>query len=194
MKILIVGASGTLGRAVQQALSHHQILTAGRNSGDLRVDITDSASVRSMFEQAGRLDAIVSATGSLHFGPLLETTAANFRIGLEDKLLGQIDLALTGQHYLNDGGSITLTSGIVSQQPIRHGSNATAVNRALEGFAAAAALELTRGQRINVVSPNVLQESWEGYAPTSPASKRCPPPAPPWPMCAAWKASPTARR
>lgn len=174
MKILLVGASGTLGRAVQHALSRHQILTAGRHSGDLRVDITDSASVQRMFEQAGRLDAIVSATGSLHFGPLAEMTAADFRIGLENKLLGQIDLALIGQHYLNDSGSITLTSGIVSAQPIRHGSNATTVNRALEGFAAAAALELARGQRINVVSPNVVQESMKVYAPYFPGFEAVP--------------------
>ncbi|UTH74938.1 short chain dehydrogenase [Chromobacterium sp. IIBBL 290-4] len=174
MKILLVGASGTLGNAIQKALPHHHILTAGRNSGDLRVDITDSASVQKMFEQAGRLDAIVSATGAVHFGHITATTAADFRIGLENKLLGQIDLALTGQHYLNDGGSITLTSGILSTQPIRHGANATAVNRALEGFAAAAALELQRGQRINVVSPNVLQESWEGYAPYFPGFEAVP--------------------
>ncbi|AXE30749.1 short chain dehydrogenase [Chromobacterium phragmitis] len=174
MKILLVGASGTLGQAVRQALSRHQILAAGRNSGDLHVDITDSASVRRMFEQAGRLDAIVSATGSLHFGPLAEMSAADFRIGLNDKLLGQIDLALTGQHYLNDGGSITLTSGIISAQPIRHGANATAVNRALEGFAAAAALELGRDRRINVVSPNALQESWGGYAPYFPGFEPVP--------------------
>ena len=174
MKILIVGASGTLGRAVRQALSRHQILTAGRNSGDLRVDITDSASVRALFEQTGRLDAIVSATGDVHFAPLADMTAADFRIGLENKLLGQIDLALTGQHYLNDGGSITLTSGIISSQPIRQGANATAVNRALEGFAAAAALELGRDRRINVVSPNALQESWDGYAPYFPGFEPVP--------------------
>ncbi|MFX7840658.1 trypsin-like peptidase domain-containing protein, partial [Acinetobacter baumannii] len=40
--------------------------------------------------------------------------AADFNIGLQDKLLGQVRLALVGQHYLNDGGSITLTTGIVS--------------------------------------------------------------------------------
>ncbi|MBP4047159.1 short chain dehydrogenase [Chromobacterium violaceum] len=174
MKILLVGASGTLGRAVHQALSHHQVITAGRGGGDLRVDITDSDSVQRMFEQAGRLDAIVSAAGSVHFAPLAEMTAADFRIGLNDKLLGQIDLALTGQHYLNDGGSITLTSGIISAQPIRQGANATAVNRALEGFATAASLELGRDRRINVVSPNALQESWDGYAPFFPGFEPVP--------------------
>ncbi|KIA79261.1 short chain dehydrogenase [Chromobacterium amazonense] len=174
MKILLVGASGTLGRAIHQALSHHDVITAGRASGDLRVDITDSDSIARLFEQTGRLDAIVSAAGETHFGPLTETTAADFRIGLENKLLGQINLALTGQHYLNDGGSITLTSGIVGAQPIRHGSNTTTVNRALEGFAAAAALELARGQRINVVSPNVLQESMAAYAPYFPGFEAVP--------------------
>ena len=90
-------------------------------------------------------------------------TAEQFSIGLNDKLLGQVNLALIGQHHLNDGGSITLTSGIVSQVPIRMGANASAVNSALDGFVAAAACELQRGQRINAVSPTVLVESLPTY-------------------------------
>ncbi|OWY37829.1 short chain dehydrogenase [Xenophilus sp. AP218F] len=163
MKILLVGASGAVGQAVRQTLAHHQVLTAGRNSGDFRVDLTDEASIRALFQAAGRLDAIISATGKVHFGPLAEMSTEQFRIGLEDKLLGQINLALIGQHHLNDGGSLTLTSGIISETPIRLGSNATTVNRALEGFVLGAAAELGRGLRINAVSPNVLAESWNKY-------------------------------
>lgn len=48
-------------------------------------------------------------------------TDRDFDQGLQDKLLGQIRLALTGQHYLNDGGSITLISGIVADEPIAQG-------------------------------------------------------------------------
>ncbi|KAG1531938.1 hypothetical protein G6F50_016437 [Rhizopus delemar] len=96
-------------------------------------------------------------------------TPEQFNIGLQDKLLGQVRLALAAQHHLNAGGSITLTSGIVSAQPIRDGANATSVNAALEGFVRAAALELLpRGLRINVVSPNVLIESMAAYVPYFP--------------------------
>ena len=161
MKILLVGASGTLGQAVAHQLGQqHQILAAGRNSGELRVDLTDDASVAELFARTGPVDAVISTAGKLHFGPLKDMTPEQFNLGLQDKLLGQVRLALVAQHHLNAGGSITLTSGIVSAQPIRDGVNATSVNAALEGFVRAAALELLpRGLRINVVSPNVLIES-----------------------------------
>jgi NAD(P)-dependent dehydrogenase (short-subunit alcohol dehydrogenase family) len=170
MKILLVGASGTLGQAVARHLGQqHEILAAGRRSGSLRVDLTDDTSVRELFAQTGPVDAVISTTGKLHFGALQQMTPEQFNVGLQDKLLGQVRLALAAQHHLNAGGSITLTSGIVSAQPIRDGANATAVNHALEGFVRAAALELLpRGLRINVVSPNVLVESMEAYAPYFP--------------------------
>lgn len=170
MKILLVGASGTLGQAVARQLGQqHQILTAGRNSGELRVDLTDDASVAELFARTGPVDAVISTAGKLHFGPLQDMTPEQFNIGLQDKLLGQVRLALSAQHHLSAGGSITLTSGIVSAQPIRDGANATSVNAALEGFVRAAALELLpRGLRINVVSPNVLIESMAAYGPYFP--------------------------
>lgn len=170
MKILLVGASGTLGQAVARQLGQqHQILAAGRSSGELRVDLTDDASVAELFARTGPADAVISTAGKLHFGPLQQMTPAQFNLGLQDKLLGQVRLALAAQHHLNSGGSITLTSGIVSAQPIRDGVNATSVNAALEGFVRAAALELLpRGLRINVVSPNVLIESMAAYGPYFP--------------------------
>ncbi len=170
MKILLVGASGTLGKAVARQLGQqHQILASGRHSGELRVDLTDDASVAELFARTGAVDAVISTAGTLHFGPLQEMTPAQFNVGLQDKLLGQVRLALAAQHHLNAGGSITLTSGIVSAQPIRDGVNATSVNAALEGFVRAAALELLpRGLRINVVSPNVLIESMAAYGPYFP--------------------------
>lgn len=115
-----------------------------------------------MFEKVGRVDAIVSATGNLFFGPLSTMTDQDFNQGLQDKLLGQIRLALTGQHF-NDGGSITLISGIIAHEPIAQGANAATINAGLEGFVRAAACELERGQRINLISPTVLSESAEAF-------------------------------
>ncbi|MBA7845193.1 short chain dehydrogenase [Klebsiella sp. RHBSTW-00484] len=164
MKIIIIGASGTVGRAVAQELSQrHEVIRVGRTQGDYQVDITSQESVQSLFENIGRIDAIVSATGNLFFGPLETMTDRDFNQGLQDKLLGQVRLALTGQHYLNDGGSITLISGIVAHEPIAQGVNATTVNAGLEGFVRAAACELPRGIRINLISPTVLSESAEAY-------------------------------
>ena len=164
MKIIVIGASGTVGRAVAQELNQrHEVIRVGRTQGDYQVDITSQQSVQSLFEKIGQVDAIVSATGNLIFGPLATMTDRDFNQGLQDKLLGQIRLALTGQHYLNDGGSITLISGIVAHEPIAQGVNATTVNAGLEGFVRAAACELPRGIRINLISPTVLTESAAAY-------------------------------
>lgn len=164
MKIIIIGASGTVGRAVAQELNQrHEVILVGRTQGDYQVDITSQQSVQNLFAKTGRVDAIVSATGNLFFGPLATMTDGDFNQGLQDKLLGQIRLALTGQHYLNDGGSITLISGIVAHEPIAQGVNATTVNAGLEGFVRAAACELPRGIRINLISPTVLTESAAAY-------------------------------
>jgi NAD(P)-dependent dehydrogenase (short-subunit alcohol dehydrogenase family) len=166
LKILLVGASGTLGRAVHAELAQrHEVLTAGRNSGDHRVDITDSGSIRALFAKVGELDAIACAAGGVHYAPLADMTEALYAVGLRDKLMGQVSLALLGAPRLRDGGSITLIAGILAEQPIRAGSSASMVNGALESFARAAAIELPRGLRINVVSPNVFVESMGSYGP-----------------------------
>lgn len=164
-KILLIGAGGTLGRAVQRELKQrHEVIGASR-SAKLKVDIADSASIRHLFKQVGKVDAIVCAAGKVHFGVLPEMTEEHYAIGLRDKLMGQVNLALIGCDYLSDGGSITLITGILAEHPIRQGSSASMVNGALEAFVRAAAIELPRGIRINAVSPNVFVESMSGYAP-----------------------------
>lgn len=166
MKVLVVGATGTVGQAVVAELSkRHDIIAASRSSTTHAVDVGSRASIEALFQKIGKVDAIVATVGEVHFGPLTEMTGEQFRVGLNSKLMGQVELSLIGQRYLNDGGSITLTSGILSEQPIRLGANATAVNRAVEGFAVGAAIELPRGLRINVVSATVLQESLPSYGP-----------------------------
>ncbi|WP_075182609.1 short chain dehydrogenase [Pantoea sp. 1.19] len=168
MKILVVGAAGTVGQGVVTELARdHDIISAGRTSGDLQVDLTRDESVEALFRAVGAVDAVIAATGNVHFGDLRAMTPAQFTLGLNDKLMGQVRLVLIGQHYVNAGGSFTLTSGILAQQPIAQGVSAMAVNRALEGFVEAAANELPR-QRINAVSPTVLTEALEHYGPYFP--------------------------
>ena len=174
-KILLIGASGTIGQAVLANLgARHDVITVGRSSGMHQADLAQPASLAALFAAAGKVDAIVSTAGNVHFGPLAEMTAEQFHIGLQDKLLGQVQLALLGQRYLNDGGSITLISGILGTEPIRNGASATAVNAAIEGFVAAAAIELPRGLRINAVSPTVLTESMGTYGPFFPGFEPVP--------------------
>ena len=166
MKILIVGAQGTIGRAVTAELDQrHQIVAAGRRSGELKVDLSDRESIARALDGLGKIDAVVSAAGNVAFAPLSDLTPEQWEIGLRDKLMGQVSLALLAVPYLSDGGSITLTGGVLSEHPIRAGASASLVNAGLEGFVRAAAIELPRGLRINVVSPTVLQESLADLAP-----------------------------
>lgn len=166
MKILLIGAHGTIGSAVAEELGQrHEIIKIGRNSGDLHVDISDSASIRQLFEQTGKFDALVCAAGNVNFMPLGEMSEKDFALGLQDKLMGQVNLVLIGREYANDGASFTLTSGILNRDPIRSGASASLVNGAIDGFVKAAAIELPRGLRVNSVSPNVLVEAMGSYAP-----------------------------
>ena len=165
-KIVVIGATGTLGRAVSTELkARHEVIEVGATRGQYHVDSTDPASIEKLFREIGKVDGVVTTTGKVHFGPLPEMTVEQFWVGLRDKLMGQINVVLVGQQYVNDGGSFTLTSGILTDEPIREGANATTVNLALEGFMRGAAIELPRGIRINVVSPTVLTESLGAYAP-----------------------------
>jgi NAD(P)-dependent dehydrogenase (short-subunit alcohol dehydrogenase family) len=166
MKVIVIGATGTIGKAVSEQLAtRHEVIRVGNTNGQYQVDIADPASVEALFARVGKTDAVVVAAGNVHFGPLSEITPQQLHIGLQHKLMGQVNVALAAQRHLNDGGSITLTSGIVGDEPIRYGVSATMVNAAVEGFVRAAAIELPRGLRINVINPSVLQESMDGYGP-----------------------------
>lgn len=166
MRIMVVGASGTIGRAVVAELGQrNEIITVGRSSGDVRMDITDNRSIRAAFEKVGAIDALVATVGKVKFAPFAEMQAADYEIGLKDKLMGQVNLVLIGRGYLADGGSFTLTTGVLDRDPIRQGSSASMVNGAVNAFVMAAAIEMPRGLRINAVSPGVITEAMKDYAP-----------------------------
>ncbi len=163
MRILIVGATGAVGSAAARELGgRHELIRAGR-SGDVRVDLADRASIEAMYRKVGEVDAVVCAAGHVHFGALAHMTHDQFMTGLTGKLMGQVDLVLAGIPHVADGGSFTLTSGVLDRDPIRGGTNAATVNAALAGFVTGAAIELPRGLRINVVSPGLLQVSAKKY-------------------------------
>jgi len=171
LRILLIGASGVLGRAIAAELApRHDIVTAGSKSGDIRIDIADPASIEAGLDAAGGLDAVACAAGAVNFHPLSAIRPApiersSYGLGLANKLMGQVNLALATRDRLRDGGSITLIAGVLSQTPIAAGSSASMVNAAIEAFVMAAAVELPRGIRINTVSPTVFEESMADYGP-----------------------------
>jgi NAD(P)-dependent dehydrogenase (short-subunit alcohol dehydrogenase family) len=165
MNIVIVGASGTVGSAVSELLAKdHQVIRVGHSRGDARVDMRDPASIKALFAQVGPFDALVVASGSVAFNGLTEMTDEQWQVGIQSKLMGQINLTRAAIPYLNDKGSITLISGILSEESINWGVSASTVNGAIDHFVKAAACELPRGLRINAVSPTVLEESMDKYA------------------------------
>lgn len=176
MKIVVVGAGGDVGRSVADELARddkHEVIRVGRTRDD-QVDITSDESVSALFERIGTVDAIIIAAGNVILEPVVKMTAADFHKGLQDKLLSQVRVALIGQHYLRDGGSITLTSGIAVDDPIAQGAHAAASNAGIEGFVRAAACDFHRGIRINAVSPTVLIESMNRFGPFFPGYEGVP--------------------
>jgi NAD(P)-dependent dehydrogenase (short-subunit alcohol dehydrogenase family) len=160
MRILLIGATGTIGEAVAAALAaRHDIVRASRQQADEQVDIADPASIRALFQRVGRVDAIVSAAGNAAFKPLAELGDEDFAFSLGNKLMGQVNLVRLGLDAVADGGSITLTSGVLAQRPEPGTAAISLVNAGLEGFARAAALEAPRGVRVNVVSPPWVTET-----------------------------------
>jgi len=160
MRILVIGAHGTIGREIVKALSaEHEVLSASRSGSDIQVDITDPASIRAMYERIGNLDAVISAAGSGAWKPLAELTDDDFALSLRYKLMGQVNVVRYGLAQVSDGGSITTTSGILARSPMPGGAAISLVNCGLEGFTRAAALEAPRGIRVNVVSPPWVTET-----------------------------------
>ncbi|MDQ1912038.1 short chain dehydrogenase [Paenibacillus sp. GD4] len=169
MKILLVGANGTIGSAVQRELaSRHEIVTAGRSGADLTVDITSPDSISRMYQEVGQVDAVISTAGATHFGPLLELTPEKNELSIESKLKGQVHLVLLGLPYVKEGGSFTLTTGVIMDDPIAGGASSALAGGAIRAFVESAAYEMPRGIRINNVSPNVVLESMDKYAPYFP--------------------------
>ena len=164
MKIIVVGAAGDIGKAACDELGHrHDLVRVGRTSGDYKLDVSDIAAVGDFYQKIGAFDAVVSCAGDATFAPLDALTQESFLIGLHQKVMGQVNLVLAGLDVINDGGSFTLTSGVLDRDPIRMGTNAATANGALAGFVKSAAIEMTRGLRINVVSPGLLDVSVPRY-------------------------------
>lgn len=160
MRVLVVGASGTIGRAIVEALGgRHDVLPVTNRQGPLTVDLGDPASIGRLFRSAGKVDAVISAAGLGKFGPLASLTDADFAFSLGNKLMGQVNLVRGGTDWVHDGGSFTLTSGILAQHPIPGSAAISVVNAGLDAFARAAALELPRRLRVNVVSPPWVAET-----------------------------------
>ena len=164
MKLLIIGGNGTIGKKVSERLSEkHEVLIAGRNSGDVTVDFADSNSIKSMFENIGKVDGIICIAGDAKWDKFDSLSEEDFYIGIKSKLMGQVNTVRIGKNYLNEGGSITLSTGILADDPVDMTTSAAMVNGAIHSFVKAVDLELENGIRINVVCSDLVEDSYEKY-------------------------------
>ncbi len=162
MKILHIGATGTIGKKVKSYFSNkHTVITAGRNNADMYVDVENKTSIEEMYQSLNGIDAVISTFGSAWFGPLQEMNEELIAQGLSHKLMGQVNLVLLGQKYINDFGSFTLTTGIAANDPVKGAASLAITNGALNSFVLAASRELERGIRINAISPDLVEDSPE---------------------------------
>jgi NAD(P)-dependent dehydrogenase (short-subunit alcohol dehydrogenase family) len=160
MKIVIIGATGTIGQAVVKALStRHDIVPVSHSKGAIRVDLASKVSIENLFQGVGSFDALVSAAGRAAFKPLPDLTDDDFQLSLSYKLMGQVNLVRVGLRHITDGGSFTLTSGVLAREPMQGSAAVSLVNAGIEGFVGAAALEKPRNVRVNVVSPPWVSET-----------------------------------
>ncbi len=164
MKILIIGGNGTIGNKVSTHFKKdNEVIIAARTNGDFTVDIADSNSIRSLFEKTGTIDAIVCIAGEAKWASFSDLTEEDYYIGLRSKLMGQVNIVRIGQKYLSANGSITLSTGILADDPVLKTASAAMVNGGIHSFARAAALELENGHRLNVVSLGMVEDAYEKY-------------------------------
>jgi NAD(P)-dependent dehydrogenase (short-subunit alcohol dehydrogenase family) len=160
MRAIVIG-NGTVGAAVKTALQEkgHEVVSVSRSSGDFHADLSDMASLKALFGTVGHFDAVACAAGDVFPAPLELTTDEQWADSIRAKGMGQINLVRAALPHIEDKGSFTLISGVLTDEYLAGGTIGTVVNHMVEGFTKSAAVELPRGVRINCVSPTVLTES-----------------------------------
>lgn len=177
MKILLIGSSGTIGKAVAEYLKNNhyhfnhtnlQLIEAHRTSKAYPLDICNTKNLIEFLNNHAPLDAIVSVIGKTQWE--IPKDIKDYRISFEDKAFSQINLALTALDYLNPRSSITLTSGVVGKHISPKGSQMAIVNASIDAFVKTACYEIPN-IRLNAVAPSLTNDTFEKHATFFPGQK-----------------------
>ncbi|MFN3195697.1 MAG: short chain dehydrogenase [Chlorobiota bacterium] len=162
MNILIIGATGTIGKEVAKLSVEkgHKVISASRKL-EPSINIDDSTSLDNYFSESPSLDAVICVAGNASFGSLEDLSDNQISLGIKSKLLGQINLVKKGLRKINPGGVIILTGGMLAYNPWPETSNIAMVNAGLDGFVKAISLELKDEKRVNIVHPPLISETAE---------------------------------
>ncbi len=164
MRVLIIGGAGTIGRKVANHLSpDHEVIVAGRKSGVPNIDISSTDSIQCFFRDLGKVDAIINIAGEAKWAKFDDLSEEDYYIGIKSKMMGQVNLVRIGHNYLSDGGTITLSTGILADHPVPMTAGAAMVNGAIHSFAKAASMELAPRVCLNVVSLGLVEDSADRY-------------------------------
>jgi NAD(P)-dependent dehydrogenase (short-subunit alcohol dehydrogenase family) len=165
MRVLIVGASGTIGAYLSERFCQaHEILPASRNSEEYKLDIEDTESIEGLFQKVNNINAVICCAGEARWADFDQLQESDFLSGINSKLMGQVNLTRIASKYLKRPGSITLTSGILSEDPVKGSAIASMVNGGIQSFVLAASREIDPNIRLNVVCPGLIEASAEKYA------------------------------
>lgn len=161
MKVIVIGATGTIGSAVSNLLSEtHKVIGVSRSS-ELPVDLQQPETLENIFKQHPDVGAILCVAGEAVFGQLDNLTDDEIKFGIDNKLMGQVNLVRIARKFMKENGIVVLTTGILAQYPNPQSSMLTMINRGLEGFVEAASLDMPKKQTLHAVSPPMAKETAE---------------------------------
>ncbi len=174
--VVVIGGTSGIGRAIAQQASAAgaRVTVASRNQKRVDdtvallgppaqgkvVDVTDAASVRAFFEQAGQIDHLALPGNEVKIAPFQKLSIKDAQASMASKFWGQY--AAIKAARMMPGGSIVLFSGVASRKPGAGAPALTAINSAVEGLGRALAVELAP-VRVNVIAPGIVKtELWDG--------------------------------
>jgi NAD(P)-dependent dehydrogenase (short-subunit alcohol dehydrogenase family) len=175
--VLVIGRGGGIARAVAIAVrdAGAQVVVGGRNQDKLKaaydgepgivseyVDLTDEASIAALGDRLGQVDHIVSTASARARGKLADLDRDAVRQSFDTKVIGPLMLAKHLAPRINEGGSLTIFSGVAAAK-ITVGTLAVAItNGAADVLARSLAVELAP-VRVNAISPGVIDTgAWDG--------------------------------
>lgn len=158
-RVLILGSTGLVGKAISENLEGKtEVIGSSFSHPQNPVDISDPLALKALFAKIGKVDAIICTAGMADFVAWNKADDAKWEFSIKNKMMGQINTMRFGAEYVNDGGAIILSTGVLAQYPMPGSGILSTVNAAVEAAVKASALEL-KDIRVNAVSPGWVAET-----------------------------------